>query len=549
MSYTPPLGNAVDFDLVSGYTPSLGNAVDFNLTGPTTTYIDATPLEISSSISSDQPFWYFPLESLQSTCEIAAPALLIELYVPSFVCTGSITSTVQERVALVPIVSTLEIEITAVSVIGPDITVVSPWPFNVHGEIKKPDVSLSLYLPILEINSELDQPFVVAGETSIVFVPPLVCSQSLTSDIGNQLSIEPFNLSFSIELLAIKIFPVGDLYLEMVPFEVANVLNVPLIQAGIILTALEVVSELSIDSIFAGINIDSPSFEVTTELSATTLIGFSCLPLQINSEFASNVNVLISVDPLEMTSSFSNVVIYEGDSIIFPPLEMNSTIGIVAISTVLSVDVLEIENELAIPLISRHVSLTPLVVESELSVDGVVVFTIELSQIFYIFTLTGDADSTTDIEIPIKSFQSRLKHGEPSYLSINTSEFDYVDDIIDRSNGDLVIETAYKKGGVFLRREEIARATLEDIRIDEGARNKTITLSGHKTQTFTSKTVNVQISPTYYGSYGGKVHYRFAQALEVNPGDTVNIGVDSFIIGSISHIVGTTSQTMELAEA
>lgn len=180
----------------------------------------------------------------------------------------------------------------------------------------------------------------------------------------------------------------------------------------------------------------------------------------------------------------------------------------------------------------------------------VVTFTTEHADVYYLFTLTGDADGTTDIEIPIKSFQGRLRSGDPSYLSVVIPGMERSAEITARSNGDLVIEMAYKLEGVFIQREEIARVTLEDIRIDQGSTNQSITLSGHKTETYSGKAVTITQSPTYYNLTAGKVRYRFPTAnMNLNPGDVVTVGTDVFTAGLITYTIGVASQQMEVSEA
>ncbi len=55
--------------------------------------------------------------------------------------------------------------------------------------------------------------------------------------------------------------------------------------------------------------------------------------------------------------------------------------------------------------------------------------------IVYICTLTGSQDATTDVEIPISSFQARLRTADPTYLSVVVPGFDYADRINNRPNG------------------------------------------------------------------------------------------------------------------
>lgn len=168
----------------------------------------------------------------------------------------------------------------------------------------------------------------------------------------------------------------------------------------------------------------------------------------------------------------------------------------------------------------------------------------------YYFTLTGDADGTTDIEIPISSFQCRRRNGESTYLQVVIPSVDYADYITDRPNGDLVIEMSYWFNGGDNFRTEIARGTLDSISLDEGGKNQSITLSGYKTETFVPKSITASGSSTYRSLRSGKLTHRFSEPdIYINPGDIVTVGTDTFTIGNVTFAVSTTSQTVELNEA
>jgi len=171
----------------------------------------------------------------------------------------------------------------------------------------------------------------------------------------------------------------------------------------------------------------------------------------------------------------------------------------------------------------------------------------------YIFTLTGDADGTTDIEIPISSFQARLRSGSPTYLQVVIPGMDYASQITARSNGDLKVDAAYLVGGEYTARETIITVNLEDIRTDKGTINQSITLTGHKQTTYTNKTITLT-GATYKNTINGAIRYRFAEPnLHLFPGDTAIVGTDTFEANVISYFVGASTggikTTMEIAES
>jgi len=166
---------------------------------------------------------------------------------------------------------------------------------------------------------------------------------------------------------------------------------------------------------------------------------------------------------------------------------------------------------------------------------------------FY-FTLTGAADGETDIIIPISSFQARKRDGEPTYLSVTIPGMDYAGQIADRSNGQMIVEMAYFINGVEQIREEIIRVNLETIRIDQGARNRSINLSGHRSESFDGRVKDLS-NPNYKYTINGKIRYRFPQVDPyLNPGDLCRVGTDEFLVNYITYSITANYRQMEVYE-
>jgi len=174
-------------------------------------------------------------------------------------------------------------------------------------------------------------------------------------------------------------------------------------------------------------------------------------------------------------------------------------------------------------------------------------FSVAILPRVYTFTLTGAANGVDDIIIPIKSFQSRLKSGDPTYLSVVIPGTDYASAINLRLNGDLVVRMGYLSNGEIILSEIISIVNFENIIIYDGTTNKTITLDGHRTETFTPKEINLTGS-SYKNINAGKLRYRCTPNLYVRPGDTVNIDDDSFTIKNITYSVSPKLETFEVSE-
>lgn len=167
----------------------------------------------------------------------------------------------------------------------------------------------------------------------------------------------------------------------------------------------------------------------------------------------------------------------------------------------------------------------------------------------YYFTLTGAADSTTDIEIPISSFSARKRTGEDTYLSVVIPDYaTWAAAITARSNGEMIVELAYLLDGEVSLREEILRADLEEINLFKGPMNRSIALTGHKTQTFAGKVSTLEKS-IYRGFQGGRLVHRFAIADPyLDPGDTCKVDSDEFTVDNIVYMIDTNRATVEVRE-
>lgn len=167
----------------------------------------------------------------------------------------------------------------------------------------------------------------------------------------------------------------------------------------------------------------------------------------------------------------------------------------------------------------------------------------------YYFTLTGSADGVADITIPMSTFNYRLRDGDPGYLQVTLPGVEYADAIAARSNGEMVVEMAFAVDGVEHHREELARIDLEEIRVDEGTTSRTITLTGHRTESWSAKIVTLA-GITYKAEYGGKRRVRCAEPdMYLRPGDTVRVGSESWTAGYVQTVIGNRVKWMEVVEA
>lgn len=165
--------------------------------------------------------------------------------------------------------------------------------------------------------------------------------------------------------------------------------------------------------------------------------------------------------------------------------------------------------------------------------------------------LTGDVDGLADLLIPISSFQSTVRDGDPSYLAcVIPNSVAYVADIIARTNGDIVIKKGYKLDDGSIQAEEICRVDYESLQIARGAHNDSATISGHKTTSSSNPKSITLTEVSYYGlQVDGKRTYRAQPDLFLRVGDTAVYGAESIVVGQISYIVDARLAIMQVTEA
>ena len=167
----------------------------------------------------------------------------------------------------------------------------------------------------------------------------------------------------------------------------------------------------------------------------------------------------------------------------------------------------------------------------------------------YYFTLTGAADGTSDIEIPVSSIQARKRSGYSTQVSVVIKDYlAWAAAITARPNGSMYIDMAYLVAGVEQLRERILIVDLDDIRLDKGSRSRAITLTGTRVQTFGAQVVAVP-DPSYRYLIDGKISYRFPVPDPwLDPGNTCVVGDDEFTVDWVNYVITENYRSMEVRE-
>jgi hypothetical protein len=164
--------------------------------------------------------------------------------------------------------------------------------------------------------------------------------------------------------------------------------------------------------------------------------------------------------------------------------------------------------------------------------------------------LTPPESTVFDIELPISSFQSRLRLNGLSYLSIVLKGADaYADQIVEAANRKMRIFREYHYLDGSINSNLIAAADYETLQIAEGGKSGvTATLSGNGDFVPTSFETIALTNPTYRSTSSSGHRYRCAIDARLRPGDTAQINGDAFTVNEIVYIVDTKTAIMEIAE-
>jgi hypothetical protein len=171
---------------------------------------------------------------------------------------------------------------------------------------------------------------------------------------------------------------------------------------------------------------------------------------------------------------------------------------------------------------------------------------------FYTCTLTGTADGTTDVVLPVSSISIRLRNGEPTYCGVVVPNVGNNETYInDRLNGQLVIYRGfeYTDGGQSVA--EICRVDLEATPYDQGVRKSSFQLSGHITvSNGAPSTFDIRPIQTMSVQSDGARRVRSQPQFFLRSGDTVIYGDagESFTAGLITISVDTNLDRMEVTE-
>jgi hypothetical protein len=153
------------------------------------------------------------------------------------------------------------------------------------------------------------------------------------------------------------------------------------------------------------------------------------------------------------------------------------------------------------------------------------------------------ADGESDYEIPISSFELRLRESPlQCYLSVIVPAIlNYIDEISSRIDGELSIYQVLDGADT-----ELLTANIEDIRQFQGGRSRSGAISAYKQITYGPATTRELSGSSYRAVSDGVTRHRLLPR-NIYPGDTAVIGGDTIVVDSVTWSVSPVRSTMEIA--
>jgi len=172
-----------------------------------------------------------------------------------------------------------------------------------------------------------------------------------------------------------------------------------------------------------------------------------------------------------------------------------------------------------------------------------------------VFECVLSLEDLDDFTIPISSFVSRRRNGEPSYLSVVIPGLENFLDIFFREQGSVSVYSLRMRGGVVLQRELLISAPIGDIVISGNLMGPSpyaqIQISGYITTTAGAVPEERRLDGVFYFCQdSGIMLQKSGVDFYLKPGDIVIYDEDtSFTAGTVSYTVEPSRSTMVIQEA
>lgn len=173
----------------------------------------------------------------------------------------------------------------------------------------------------------------------------------------------------------------------------------------------------------------------------------------------------------------------------------------------------------------------------------------EIVQSNYRLTLTGAADLTTDIELQMSSFTARLINGSQRRVTAVFPNVSLVESATSaRPNGDLVLDKIDIRNDGSTVSETLADVNFNELRSDEGGRNRSITLTGTRVQPTNVAPVTVVVENISSKNLTNNLRRVRSRLVKFTPGDSADADGDIFPVGTVIYFGNGSSIAVDLFE-
>lgn len=146
------------------------------------------------------------------------------------------------------------------------------------------------------------------------------------------------------------------------------------------------------------------------------------------------------------------------------------------------------------------------------------------------------SDGFDDVTVPISSFTSRQRVGDPSYADVTIPGLDAISSVLDRQTGSFSIYLLMVRYKIVLQREKLFEVNIVNLSISGSDDRKEMLLSGYKTSEAAEVPAVIPVSGVNYRSIdSGVITLRKQEPdLYLKPGDTVQYDGEEFTVEMLS---------------
>lgn len=171
-------------------------------------------------------------------------------------------------------------------------------------------------------------------------------------------------------------------------------------------------------------------------------------------------------------------------------------------------------------------------------------------QKIYLFTLTGAANGLPDLTLPVPNWQATNQAGErKSYLQgVIPVNADLLQEISDRTDGELVIAKGFRFSDGSVQTEELLRSNFDTFRYDRGPGSFTVTASGYLPPRPLANDARTLTGVRSINLTNGKRRVRCDVDFFLQPGMTVTALDEVFSADYINYFVNESDEFCEVSE-